>query len=248
MTAAEATTSTSFSSEMLLQGLAKLHSAVEDILNMPESQAAISRCKNQKWVTEELDGSVRLLDIFDSTRDSLSAMKEQAQELQSMVRTRRALTKSCASNLKKTTKEISKCLKDLKQMERRRVVYPNVVVDDNASSTVGVIRALKELREMTITVCNCVLSSFQYYSRSTTNWSLVSKTMGIKSINKSVSSRMDVASLCKNISSSKDCDLEKLQLELNELESGVEDLGNGFQSLFQGLIRNRVAILNILNM
>ncbi|KMZ69610.1 hypothetical protein ZOSMA_20G00880 [Zostera marina] len=43
-----------------------------------------------------------------------------------------------------------------------RIFYHSNVDDDNSSSTVVVFRALKELREMTIRVCNSVLSSFQY--------------------------------------------------------------------------------------
>ncbi|KAK3224440.1 hypothetical protein Dsin_011465 [Dipteronia sinensis] len=69
--------------------LAELYNGIEEILiHSPTTQQALHKQKHVKSVVEALDRSVGLLDPCGNTRELISNMKDQLQELQSALRRR----------------------------------------------------------------------------------------------------------------------------------------------------------------
>ncbi|XP_058099825.1 uncharacterized protein LOC131244196 [Magnolia sinica] len=66
-----------------LGGLKCLYDSVDDLLQLPLSQQALVNHQHQKWVEAILDGWVRLLDIYSTTRDMMFHIKETVKDLQS---------------------------------------------------------------------------------------------------------------------------------------------------------------------
>ncbi|KAF9601789.1 hypothetical protein IFM89_022957 [Coptis chinensis] len=69
-----------------LVGLKELYECVDDLLQLPLTQQSIGLERHEKWVDQILDGSLRLLDVCGTTRDVLSQMKQNVQDLQSSLR------------------------------------------------------------------------------------------------------------------------------------------------------------------
>ena len=82
-------TSTSKSIHSGLSLLSDLYISLEDLLNMASTQKLISNHQGEKCIEELLDGSVRVLDMCDITRDTLSQIKENVQALHSALRRRK---------------------------------------------------------------------------------------------------------------------------------------------------------------
>ncbi|KAJ6409992.1 hypothetical protein OIU84_009480 [Salix udensis] len=114
-------TSTSSSSSSIghkLSGLQDLYDSVDKFLQLPLTQQSLAREQNQKCVDEILEGSVRILDACNSTKDALLQSKEHIRELQSVIRRRQGgvdgeIRKYMASR-KAARKSIKKALKNMK--------------------------------------------------------------------------------------------------------------------------------------
>ncbi|KAJ6386152.1 hypothetical protein OIU77_029171 [Salix suchowensis] len=113
-------TSTSSSSSIghKLSGLQDLYDSVDKFLQLPLTQQSLAREQNQKCVDEILDGSLRILDACNSTKDALLQSKEYIRELQSVIRRRQGgvdgeIRKYMASR-KVVKKSIKKALKNMK--------------------------------------------------------------------------------------------------------------------------------------
>ncbi|KAH7567034.1 hypothetical protein JRO89_XS07G0009000 [Xanthoceras sorbifolium] len=91
LSTSQATSSSSFSSSVCqkLGGLRDLYENVDDLLQLPLTQQALSHEQHRKKVEEILDGSLRLVDVCGTTRDLFSQIKECVQELESFVRRKR---------------------------------------------------------------------------------------------------------------------------------------------------------------
>ncbi|KAK6939247.1 Protein BPS1, chloroplastic, partial [Dillenia turbinata] len=72
-----------------LNDLKDLYGHIEDLLQLPQTQQSLSQKRNEKWVEEVIDGSLRMLDICSTTREIFSQMKESIQELKSSLRRKR---------------------------------------------------------------------------------------------------------------------------------------------------------------
>ncbi|KAM7516058.1 hypothetical protein LguiA_005641 [Lonicera macranthoides] len=59
-----------------LSSLEELYKCVDELLNLPQTQQALSHRQCQKWVDELLDGSMRILDVCGSIQDLVSQIKE----------------------------------------------------------------------------------------------------------------------------------------------------------------------------
>ena len=78
----EATSSSSTSLSQKLIGIQDLHDCVDNLLLLPCTQA-LAQEQREKWYNEQLDGSLRLLDVCRIARDALSQSKECTRQFQS---------------------------------------------------------------------------------------------------------------------------------------------------------------------
>ncbi|KAE8687055.1 Detected protein of unknown function [Hibiscus syriacus] len=226
-----------------LNGLRDLYELVNSWLQLPSTQNSLVQNSNDN---EFLNGSLRLLDVCGLAKDALLQAKEDTQQLQSVFRRRRGddsgfanEVKAYLASRKKANKLINKSLKDLK-----------------ISKCGGVEAIFSMLRNVEGVTFSVLQSVFCYITASipeqkSTNWSLVSKLMHSKRITcegrASGSNKFEIvkAILCSLVGSK--TKTENVQIELQNLESSIQDVEDGVECLIRLLIKTRVSILNILS-
>ncbi|XP_039134315.1 uncharacterized protein LOC120271701 [Dioscorea cayenensis subsp. rotundata] len=230
-----------------LSSLSAFYDCTEELLHLPSNQQAFSHSQKKKWVEEELDASLRLVELYAIIRDTLAATKEHGQELEMVLRRKRSMTNERKHQFhmqseKKTRKSIKNCVKALKQMDGK----------DSDRSTVSTI--FTEARDVTIFLLQSVASSLPPSStQKKSRWSLVSKALHKKKVTceefeDSNCGNFSFNSICECVSC-KDVDalrVVKAQDQLAEMRSSLEGPEMELESLYSKLIRNRVSLLNLL--
>ncbi|PIA46964.1 hypothetical protein AQUCO_01500477v1 [Aquilegia coerulea] len=203
-----------------LAGLIEAYNCIEDLLQLPLTQQGMSSRCHEKWIEDELNESVRLLDVCSTAKDVLLQMKDQAQDLQTVLRSRgseadkQQKVRAYLCFRKKMNKNINKCLGELKRMDTTSVPTSLVSQDQHQEM---VIKVVKEVREITISFFHTLLSfiSSPALKPKSRKWSLVSKF------------------------------IHNGKKGLEALETSIKDLETGLQCLFKRLIEFRVTLLNI---
>ncbi|TXG64986.1 hypothetical protein EZV62_011980 [Acer yangbiense] len=243
------TTSTSSSSSIChdINGLQDLHGCADKFLQLPLVQQALGQEQQKKWVDELLNGSLRILDISSIAKDALLQTKECVQGISSVLRRRRG--DEISSEVKKfltSRKAVKKTIKKaLKGMEIKH--------SSKTSEEHGTITMLREVEAITFSVFESMLSLISgprsTSSKLSGSWSLVSKLVQPKRI-KCEEEKSDMnefekvdAALIAHKSSTSDNTIQVLK----ELESNIQDLEDGLESLSRHLIKSRISLLNILN-
>ncbi|KAJ4704755.1 hypothetical protein OWV82_021618 [Melia azedarach] len=242
-----------------VNGLQDLHSCVDKMLQLPLIQQALAQGHQKKSIDELLNGSLRILDICSTAQNALLQTKESTQELQSVLRRRRGDETGLTSEIKKylasrktIKRAIQKALGNLKGTE------------DKCSSQINekykkkvIINALKEVEAVTSTLFESLLSPFSGPKTPSKLNGLpsASKLMRPKriacekeetGINELEKVDAELSTLISH-KTSKAIDIFHLQNQLKELESNIQDLEEGLESLSRQLIKARVSLLNILN-
>ncbi|KAG4967057.1 hypothetical protein JHK82_032775 [Glycine max] len=238
-----------------LGGLQDLHECVENLFQLSLTQEALHHECQENWVDELLNGSLRLLDVCTAAKDSLLHTKECMRELQSIMRRRKggevelkAEIKKFLTSRKVVKKAISKALANLKGTTK----------SCNISSTNKdnqLISLLENVEVVTLSTFQALLQLISGTTQSkSSSWSLVSKLMQSKKVSCSqLADENEFSQLDEALQSymfsqtSKFENMNKLQTQLEKVESLVQDLEEGFEFLFRRLIKTRVALLNILN-
>ncbi|XP_062119479.1 uncharacterized protein LOC133833856 [Humulus lupulus] len=250
----EATSSSSTSVSSKLNGLQDLHDCVDKLLSLPLNQQALSKEQNEKEVDVVLDGSLRLLDLCNTAKDALLQIKESTQELQSVMRRKHGGEISLSSEVKfflRSRKMMKKALS--KTMENKSKISSSLRKEEE---TAEIVSMLREVESITFSVFES-LSSFVSETKSSkpNSWSLVSKMMnsrrvaceGVNESNEFASADAALASLIsKKIKKTDNKLVENAQNELQSVESCIQDFEGGVESLYRGLIKTRVSLLNIL--
>ncbi|XP_042509224.1 uncharacterized protein LOC122084868 [Macadamia integrifolia] len=257
--ASEATSSSSICYN--LGGLKDLYDSINDLLHLPQTQQALAQERGEKWVDEVLDGSLRSLDVCGTARDVLSQLKECVAELQSSLRRIRGESSLAneveAFNMsrKKVTKVISKCLGDLRKVQKHRTF--SSLLDKN-HDIVAMVGVLREVEAITLSMFDSLLSfiSGPKAMQRPNGWSLVSKLINKKRVandevmERSEFEKMDVI-LGALLGSKTHKGLElrhvEAQKQLETMELSIQDLEDGLECIFRRLIKTRVTVLNILN-
>lgn len=226
--------SSSLTSQMMgnaLRGLGDFYTCIEEILHLPHNQQALTHLPQKRWVEEELDGSLRLLDLCGATRDSLVTMKEHIQDLQSALRRRgdAAIQSKMHAYIhfgKKAQKDLKNCLRSLKQTDNKPV---SSSVGSMDSELLMVVQVLTEAKEINISLLKSILSNlFMARSRpKASRWSFLSKALHKKQVG---------------------CEEHEDTSHLEALEVTIGDLETGLECLFRRLVQNRVSLLNILSL
>ncbi|XWS67642.1 hypothetical protein CRYUN_Cryun04dG0023300 [Craigia yunnanensis] len=140
-----------------LRGLGDLFDFFDKFLLLPQTQQALSRGCNEKWADELLDGLLLLLDVCGTAKDVLSQAKQHIQELQSMLRRRRAVKCKLAKEVgdylasrKKAKKMIHKVLKVLKT---KYTCSPS----DKGNDTMAMVDMSRQIQGVTLTTHQSLL-------------------------------------------------------------------------------------------
>lgn len=235
-----------------------LHDCVEKLVLLPLTHQVLVLERQEKWVDELLDGSLRLLDVCTVAKDALLHTKECARELQSIIRRKRGGEMEVTVEVKKflasrkvVKKAILKALGNLKAILKKGKFSPR----NKDHQTVILVSLLKDVEVVTLSILESVLNFISGPAQSrSSNWSLVSKLM----LNKKVTCTQEAdqnefAKVDAELQSfvfhmtSKSGDINHLQNQLENLESVIQDLVEGLETLFKRFIKIRVSLLNILN-
>ncbi|CAN0845512.1 hypothetical protein LINGRAHAP2_LOCUS4140 [Linum grandiflorum] len=227
-----------------LNGLQDVYDCVDKLIQLPSTQQAMIHYQN-----ELLDGSLRLLDMCNTAKDSLSQMKESVSELQSAIRRRQgdlvAETKRYLNSRKVVKKTIQRALKD------------NENKKSTSSNNIDAIGMLREAESIVFEVLNNLLSFISQSNSKASSWSLVSKLIAANSkslISKLIAAKKTQVSANSNEFAEVDACLktskssEEIQAQLKNLQPCIQDLEEGVESLFRCLIKTRASILNVHNL
>ncbi|KAK0606208.1 hypothetical protein LWI29_035206 [Acer saccharum] len=253
--------------------LAELYNSIEEILiHSPTTQQALHKQNHVKLVEEALDRSVGLLDACGNTRDLISNMKDQLQELQSALRRRVGLggdysSMECkihayTSFRKKSKKDIAKCLRELKRIDSNIIESFNSIVDSDHEQMLMVTNVLRESSAITISIFRSILLFLSMpvmkktKSSNSSGWSLIRKLIPAAASSDQTSQQIsnevgsvDIA-LCnlhrKIRKSDVKIDVQMASRRLETLDATIKDLETRLDCLFRRLIQNRVTLLNIL--
>lgn len=248
-----------------LSGLSELYRYIEELLNLPLTQQALSQHQNQKWFNDLLlESSLMYLDICGNTRDAILLMQETIRELQSSLRRIKVGDLSIESivtayncSRRKMRKEIARSLASLKPMDNEIGAFPMLNLDHHLSA---VVRVLNETSLMTSSIFQSLLLflSVPVLKPKPSRWSLVSKLVQKGALarkdqpeNMNELEGVDIAlsSLLMH-NSSKDIEEQKIQsaqIKLDALDVGMVGLEKCLECLFRHLIQTRVFYLNIIS-
>ncbi|CAD5171037.1 unnamed protein product [Musa acuminata subsp. malaccensis] len=232
-----------------LRQLANMHDGIEDLLRLPSIQQGLFYSDQRKWLEEDVEGLMRLLDLCGTMKDATTTLKEYVHDLRfALGRRGDNSTGQRVQDYVRSRKEIQKIIKksykDLKQMDGRCQPASLISQDPNLSV---VLNVLNEAREITISLLCSILSLMFLPKAKTSRWSFASKTMRV-ACKEDLCEMWDVdVSLRADL---KDADAEKIMMVQNQLktiEISFGDVENGLGCLFRRLIQNRVSLLNILS-
>lgn len=235
--------------------LRDLYISVDALVELPHNRQLLSHDSHKDRVDGLLSSSLCFIDVCGIAKDVLLQTKEQAQDLQSVLRRKRGdeseLIKESAKYLasrKMSKKAISKSLRDLKSK------CSNLSLTESDPVREATLGMLRQVELVSATLFGSLLS-FLLGSKVSSR-SLVSKLMASSkraSCNKESTKSNELENLdsmlqalidrkmSKNISIEK----ESLQNELRRLESSIQDLEEELESMLRCIIRTRASLLNI---
>ncbi|KAG8377773.1 hypothetical protein BUALT_Bualt08G0068300 [Buddleja alternifolia] len=215
-------TSTSSSLCEKMASLRDLHEGINNMIQMPSIQQALSYEHGQGWINELIEGSLKVVDICGFSREVVSLTKESIQDLESSIRRNRGETatlddiKAYVASRKKINKMVKKCNKN---------IYKNsTAIPDNEFGTM-----LKETEALDFSVLSSVLMliSGEKERSKQRSWSFLSKFTQTSRVHFEV----------ENITVK----------QLKATEMSIEEVEEGLESLFRSLIKTRVSLLNVIS-
>ncbi|CAN8257811.1 unnamed protein product [Cochlearia groenlandica] len=224
----EVSTSSSSSVCQRLENIQDLHDSLDKLIRLPITQHSLAQEKNKKVVEELLDGSLRILDLCNISKDALSHMKEGLMEIQSILRRKRG----------DLSVEVKKYLASRKSIKK---TFQKVQKSIKVAPTEELLAVFGDAEAITIALFDS-LFSYLSGSKNCNKWSLVSKLMNK---NKKVTCEVQENEFTKvdsEFQSGKTLKMEDVQM----LESIIQDFEDGLESLSKSLISCRVSILNSL--
>ncbi|KAF8022618.1 hypothetical protein BT93_F0207 [Corymbia citriodora subsp. variegata] len=238
-----------------LGGLNDLYDCIDDWLEMPLNQQALSHEHHKSSMEELLDESLKLLDICGNVKDIFSQTKECIQELEPSFRRKRRgnPAQSCEvetyiKSRKRLQKMVAKLLDHLKKMERKN----NLRKHSNPEATLSILR---EAEEISLTVFESllhVLSGARERSKPI-SWSLVSNLLSPKRVScdeKAAYNKIKGLDVELTVlKSAKDAPpgVYNVSKKLEALEASIQETEEDLESIYRRLVKTRAALLNIIN-
>ncbi|KAG8377780.1 hypothetical protein BUALT_Bualt08G0069000 [Buddleja alternifolia] len=216
--ASESTSTSATSICANLASLRNLHECINNMTQMPSIQQSLSNEQSQNWINELLEGSLRLVDLCDFSRDVACLTKDSVQDLESSMRRNRCETatsddiKAHMASGKKINKMVNKYIKNLKSFNQNSTELPQTEFGTT----------LQETERLAFSVLKSALTlmSGEKEKSKQRSWSMLSKFT----------------------------QTNRVHSELNDLCSfDIQDVEEGLESLFRSLIKTRVSLLNVIS-
>ncbi|XP_030527295.1 uncharacterized protein LOC115738724 [Rhodamnia argentea] len=236
-----------------LGGLKDLYDRIDDWLQMPLNQQALSHEPHRSSMEELLDGSLKLLDVCGNMKDIISQMKECIQELESSFRRRRQGNPAWSSEIETYTKSrkrmqkmVAKLLDRLTKMERKN----NLRKHSNPEASLSILR---EAEEISLTVFESLLHVLlRPRERSKPiSWSLVSNMLSLKRVSSDEKAEyiegLDVELTVMKSAKDASPQVCNVSNRLEALESSVREIEEDLECIYRRLVKTRAALLNMIN-
>ncbi|ESQ50720.1 hypothetical protein EUTSA_v10022986mg [Eutrema salsugineum] len=237
-----------------LKGLEDLYDCTEDLLKMGPTQSVLSfndeRKKIQREFMEEmLDGSLRLMDICNVSRDLIVETHEHVLVLQSRARRRKDVDYSGYVGFRKNMrKEVKKLLGSLKNINVGLAMRERDHDQDGDVQFLAVIHTMRRVVSMTVSVLKSFL---EFLSGRQNGKDIRSKLAMVLIMNKKFHDHdLIVKNELKSVDSAisgDSCSQEDLHKKLEDLEVLIGRFDQSLEGLFRGLIRTRASLLNIIS-
>ncbi|XP_021903861.1 uncharacterized protein LOC110819089 [Carica papaya] len=244
--ASEGTPSSLSSINHNLSGLQDLHDCFEKLLLLPLTQRTLVQEEQPKWSDPLLDGSLRLLDVCSTAKDSLLQTKECTQELLPIIRRRGGVeteAKKFLASRKVIKKAIHRAIGRLESMQKQRELSSS-----NADQeTMATVSMLREVEAVTLNVFKSflLLISGSKPQLKPSRWSAVSKLTHLQRAackEENASEFGKVVGVLRSL-----CAVESVQNHLKILELCIQDLEGRIECLYRQMIKTRVSLLNTLS-
>ncbi|KAJ8490532.1 hypothetical protein OPV22_012253 [Ensete ventricosum] len=230
--------------EKMCDGLRRLEGVYESI-----NQQIVTQPLQRRWVEEERDGSIRLLDVCSALKDCSTAMREHVRGLQLALRKNdEAAIVSKVSDYarfgRKAEKEMRNRFRSLKRTEDRRI--------DEHDDLPTAIRVLMEAKVITVALLRLASSFLSMQTRRprSSRWSFVSKALSKRKVASEEEGHEGVGSLdciwCKDVDGER-AGRAQSRRQLQRLDVSMEGFESALECLFRQLIQTRVSLLNMLS-
>ncbi|KAL0325971.1 UNVERIFIED_CONTAM: hypothetical protein Sradi_5166400 [Sesamum radiatum] len=228
-----------------LASLRDLHERIDNLIQMPSVQQALSQGQGENWVNELLEESLRLVDLCGFSRDVVCSTKESIQDLESSIRRNRGENatrddiNAYVASRKKTNKMVNKCIKNLKSFNQSATPLP----------AIGTMLKETEALDSSVLKSLLMLLSGEKEGSKQRSWSLLSKFAQTKRVHSETEQKngadQELCSLNMHKSSK---GMDKITLkQLKSTEMCIQELEEGLEALFRSLVKTRVSLLNILS-
>ncbi|KAJ4803979.1 hypothetical protein LUZ62_016545 [Rhynchospora pubera] len=150
-----------------IKAVGHVYECIDDLLCMPSNQNGLSHMQQRRWVDLELEGSIKLLDMCSTSRDTLNAIKYHVRDLGSAIR--RGESETINSRVLFYNQLVKKANKDVKKQVARKS-------ETMAGDVPAVGLLLSETRHITTSLLDCAFSILlkEAESEKTGMWPVVS--------------------------------------------------------------------------
>ncbi|KAL0314452.1 UNVERIFIED_CONTAM: hypothetical protein Sangu_2289600 [Sesamum angustifolium] len=238
---AASTSATSISANLV--SLRDLHESINNLIQTPSIQQALSREQGENWINELLEESLRLVDLCGFSRDVVCSTKESIQALESSIRRNRGETatddqiNTYVASRKKINKMVNKCVKNLKSFNQSSTALP----------AIGMLKETESLNFSALKSLLILLSGEKEGSKQR-NWSLFSKFVQTKRVHYEIEQENGAEHLCSLNMHMSSKGMHKITLkQLKATEMTIQELEDGLEALFRNLVKTRVSLLNVLS-